>query len=127
MSIGDDPGLPDNSSGSLFALDAGSGASVIDGLTHCAGAVHARHLLPFAFFRRPTGRPNFSSDIDNDFIEDDEIIGSKNRDLFVFPVKPELSPIWRPEVRLSSDQISINAIGRRLKEKIRRKSKVQTR
>ena len=50
---------PDNSSGSLFALDAGSGASVIDGLTHCAGAVHARHLLPFAFFRRPTGRPNF--------------------------------------------------------------------
>ena len=56
-----------------------------------------------------------------------ETIGSKNRDLFVFPVKPELSPIWRPKVRLSSDQISINAIGRRLKEKIRRKSKVQAR
>jgi len=56
-----------------------------------------------------------------------ETIGSKNRDLFVFPVKPELSPIGRPKVRLSSDQISIKAIGRRLKEKIRRKSKVQAR
>jgi hypothetical protein len=48
---------------------------------------------------------------------------SKNGQLFMFPVKPELSPIWRPKVRFSSDQISTNAIGRRLKEKIRRKSK----
>jgi hypothetical protein len=45
----------------------------------------------------------------------------------MFPVKPELSPIWRPEVRLSSDQISTDAIGSRLKEKISRKSKVQAR
>ena len=42
----------------------------------------------------------------------EKTIASINRHLFVFPVKPELSRIWHRKVRLSSDQISINAIGR---------------
>jgi hypothetical protein len=65
--------LLDNSSGSLLALDAGSGASVIDGLTHCAGAGTRASPPPIRLLPPTHGRPNFSSDIDNDFIEDDEI------------------------------------------------------